>query len=49
MVILIIWKNPMQQVEVINDGAWQHTQPSYVEIYGKGKMYLRTVANYITP
>ena len=38
-----------QQVEVINDGAWQHTQPSYVEIYGKGKMYLRTVANYITP
>ncbi len=32
-----------QQVEVINDGAWQHSQPSYVEICGKGKMYLRTV------
>ncbi len=32
-----------QQVEVINDGAWQHSQPSYVEICGKGKMNLRTV------
>jgi len=38
-----------QQVEVINDGAWQHTQPSYVEICGKGKIYLRTVANNIAP
>ena len=38
-----------QQVEVINDGSWQHMQPSYVEICGKGKMYLRTVANNITP
>ena len=34
-----------QQVEVINDGSWQHSQPSYVEIFAKGKMYLRTVAN----
>ena len=38
-----------QQVEVVNDGAWQHRQPSYVEICGKGKVYLRTVANNITP
>ncbi len=38
-----------QQVEVINDGSWQHSQPSYVEICGKGKMYLRTVTNNITP
>ncbi|KKN27861.1 hypothetical protein LCGC14_0860300, partial [marine sediment metagenome] len=37
------------QVSIINSGAWQHIQPSYVEICGKGKMYLRTVAINITP
>ncbi len=34
-----------QQVEVINDGSWQHSQPSYVEICNKGKMYLKTVGD----
>ena len=38
-----------QQVEVINDGAWQHAQPSYLEICSKGKMHLKTVAKKITP
>ena len=31
-----------QKVEVINDGSWQHIQPSYVEIHYKGKIYLRS-------
>jgi len=35
------------QVEVINDGSWQHIQPSYVEICNKGKIYLKTVATNI--
>lgn len=30
-----------QRVEIINDGAWQHVQPSYVEILPKGKLNLR--------
>ena len=38
-----------QQVEIINDGSWQHMQPSYVEICDKGKMHLRTVENNIPP
>jgi len=34
-----------QQVEIINDGAWQHIQPSYVEILDKGKIILRSLIN----
>jgi UDP-2,3-diacylglucosamine pyrophosphatase LpxH len=30
-----------QQVEVINDGTWQHMPPSYIEICNKGKIYLK--------
>ncbi len=37
------------QVSIINSGAWQHIQPSYVEICRKGKMNLRTLANNSTP
>ena len=32
-----------QQIEIINDGAWQHMQPSYVEIYHKGKINLKSL------
>jgi len=32
-------------VEIINDGAWQHTQPSYVEILSKGRLKLRSFSN----
>ncbi|GAF81134.1 unnamed protein product, partial [marine sediment metagenome] len=32
-----------KKVEIINDGAWQRVQPSYVEIHYKGKMLLRTI------
>ncbi|MHA2007365.1 MAG: metallophosphoesterase [Promethearchaeota archaeon] len=31
-----------QQVEVINDGSWQHTQPSYLEICNEGKIFLKS-------
>ncbi len=34
-----------QRVEIINDGAWQHTQPSYVEILSKGILNLRSFSN----
>jgi len=34
-----------QMVEIINDGAWQHTQPSYVEILSKGRLKLRSFSN----
>lgn len=30
-----------QRVEIINDGAWQHVQPSYVEVLSKGRLNLR--------
>jgi UDP-2,3-diacylglucosamine pyrophosphatase LpxH len=31
-----------QQVEVINDGSWQHMEPSYVEICNEGKIFLKS-------
>ncbi|MHA2266576.1 MAG: metallophosphoesterase [Promethearchaeota archaeon] len=31
-----------RQVEIINDGSWQHMQPSYVEICNEGKLYLKS-------
>jgi UDP-2,3-diacylglucosamine pyrophosphatase LpxH len=31
-----------KQVEIINDGSWQHVQPTYVEIHYKGRMNLKT-------
>ena len=34
-----------QKVEIINDGAWQHVQPSYIEILLKGKLNLRGYSN----
>ncbi len=30
-------------IEIVNDGSWQHIQPSYVEILYKGILNLRTV------
>ncbi len=36
-----------QRIEIINDGAWQHVQPSYVEILSKGKLNLRAFPNTI--
>jgi len=36
-----------QRVEIINDGAWQHVQPSYVEILSKGKLNLRSFSNIL--
>jgi len=36
-----------QKVEIINDGAWQHVQPSYLEILLKGKLNLRGYPNII--
>ncbi len=36
-----------QRVEIINDGAWQHVQPSYVEILSKGKLNLRSCSKII--
>ncbi len=36
-----------QRVEIINDGAWQHMQPSYVEIISKGNLILRSFSNNI--
>ncbi|MFX1572991.1 MAG: metallophosphoesterase [Promethearchaeota archaeon] len=32
-----------RQIEIINDGAWQHMQPSYVEILSKGKINLKSL------
>jgi UDP-2,3-diacylglucosamine pyrophosphatase LpxH len=29
-------------IEVINDGSWQHTEPSYAEIFKRGKIKLRS-------
>ncbi|MFW9825546.1 MAG: metallophosphoesterase [Candidatus Thorarchaeota archaeon] len=29
------------ETEVVNDGAWQHTEPSYVEIHKGGKIILK--------
>ncbi|MFX1591127.1 MAG: metallophosphoesterase [Promethearchaeota archaeon] len=34
-----------QKVEIINDGAWQHVQPSYLEILLKGKLVLKGYPN----
>ncbi|MFX0002080.1 MAG: metallophosphoesterase [Promethearchaeota archaeon] len=34
-----------QRVEIINSGAWQHVQPSYVEILLKGKLNLKSYSN----
>ena len=36
-----------QKVEIINDGAWQHVQPSYIEILSKGKLSLRGYSNNV--
>ncbi|MFX1377534.1 MAG: metallophosphoesterase [Promethearchaeota archaeon] len=36
-----------QRVEIINDGAWQHVIPSYVEILIKGDLILRSFSNAI--
>ncbi len=30
-----------KEVEIINDGSWQHSKPVYAEIHHKGKIYLR--------
>jgi UDP-2,3-diacylglucosamine pyrophosphatase LpxH len=37
-----------QIIEIINDGAWQHTQPSYIEILSKGELKLRSFSNIPT-
>jgi UDP-2,3-diacylglucosamine pyrophosphatase LpxH len=29
-------------IQIVNDGSWQHIQPSYVEIFAKGEIHLRT-------
>ena len=29
-------------IQIINDGSWQHTKPSYAEIFKKGKICLKT-------
>jgi len=34
-----------QKVEIINDGAWQHTQPTYVEILLDGRLNLKAFPN----
>ncbi|MFW9973024.1 MAG: metallophosphoesterase [Candidatus Odinarchaeota archaeon] len=36
-----------QRVEIINDGAWQHIPPSYVEILSKGELHLRSFSNIV--
>lgn len=36
------------KVEIINDGSWQHVQPSYVEISTKGSMNLKGFPNNTT-
>jgi UDP-2,3-diacylglucosamine pyrophosphatase LpxH len=28
-------------IQIINDGSWQHIQPSYAEIFMKGKIFLK--------
>ena len=30
------------EVKIINDGAWQHTQPAYAEIHHRGKIHLKS-------
>ncbi|MFX1323749.1 MAG: metallophosphoesterase [Promethearchaeota archaeon] len=32
-----------QKVEIINDGAWQHSNPSYIEILAEGRINLKSV------
>ncbi|MFX1304619.1 MAG: metallophosphoesterase [Promethearchaeota archaeon] len=34
-------------IEIVNDGSWQHVQPSYVEILYKGVLNLRAVFNNV--
>ncbi len=34
-----------QRVEIMNDGAWQRVQPSYIEILSKGTLKLRSFSN----
>lgn len=36
-----------QKIEIINDGAWQHVRPSYLEVLLKGKLNLRGYPNII--
>jgi UDP-2,3-diacylglucosamine pyrophosphatase LpxH len=35
-----------RRIEIINDGAWQHVQPSYVEILSEGRLKLRSFSNF---
>jgi UDP-2,3-diacylglucosamine pyrophosphatase LpxH len=35
-----------RRVEIINDGAWQHVKPSYVEILSEGTLKLRSFSNF---
>ena len=37
-----------QQVEIINDGSWQHITPSYVEILHRGKLNLKTISKNLS-
>ena len=30
------------QIQIINDGSWQHTEPSYAEIFKRGKINLKS-------
>lgn len=30
-------------IEIVNDGSWQHVQPSYVEILNRGKINLKSI------
>jgi UDP-2,3-diacylglucosamine pyrophosphatase LpxH len=32
-----------QTIEIINSGAWQHSNPSYVEILKEGKINLKSL------
>jgi UDP-2,3-diacylglucosamine pyrophosphatase LpxH len=36
-----------QTVEILNTGAWQHVQPSYVEIFLKGNLKLQAFPTFI--
>ena len=36
-----------RRVEIINDGAWQHVQPSYVEILSEGILKLKAFSNIL--
>jgi len=37
-----------RQVEIINDGSWQHIKPSYVEILHRGKLNLKTISRNLS-